>query len=50
MEYSNSILILFAFTNSKDPILAVNKGYQRAKKKLDLIVYSMIKKTPGQGK
>jgi cytochrome P450 len=43
MEYSNRVLMPFGQLIAKIPILPVNKGYQRAKKKLDLIVYSMIK-------
>ena len=43
MEYSNRVRMPFGQLIAKIPILPVNKGYQRAKKKLDLIVYSMIK-------
>src|SRR5918911_3541710 len=43
MEYFNRLLMPFGELIEKIPILAVNKGYQRAKKSLDSIVYNMIK-------
>jgi cytochrome P450 len=42
-EYFNRLLMPFGELIEKIPILRVNKGFQQAKKKLDSIVYSMIK-------
>ncbi len=42
MEYFNSLLTPFGGLIEKIPILPVNKAFQRAKCKLDSIVYSMI--------
>jgi cytochrome P450 len=43
MEYFNRLQMPFGELIEKIPILHINKGYQSAKKKLDSIVYSMIK-------
>jgi cytochrome P450 len=43
MEYFNRLQMPFGELVEKIPILPVNKGYQRAKKLLDSIVYNMIK-------
>ena len=43
MEYFNRLQMPFGELIEKIPILRINKGYQSAKKKLDSIVYSMIK-------
>jgi cytochrome P450 len=43
MEYFNRLQMPFGELIEKIPILSVNKGYQRAKKLLDSIVYNMIK-------
>jgi cytochrome P450 len=43
MEYFNRLQMPFGELIEKIPILPINKGYQSAKKKLDSIVYSMIK-------
>lgn len=43
MEYSNRVQMPFGELIQKIPILSINKGYQTAKKKLDSIVYDMIK-------
>jgi cytochrome P450 len=43
MEYSNRVQMPFGELLEKIPILPVNKSFQRAKKKLDSIVYNMIK-------
>jgi cytochrome P450 len=43
MEYFNRLQMPFGELIEKIPILHINKGYQIAKKKLDSIVYSMIK-------
>jgi cytochrome P450 len=43
MEYFNRLQMPFGELIEKIPILRINKGYQTAKKKLDSIVYSMIK-------
>jgi cytochrome P450 len=42
-EYFNRLLMPFGDLIEKIPVLPVNKGFQTAKKKLDTIVYSMIK-------
>jgi cytochrome P450 len=42
-EYFNRLLMPFGELIEKIPILHVNKGFQQAKKKLDSIVYNMIK-------
>ena len=42
-EYFNRLLMPFGELIEKIPILPINKGFQRAKKKLDSIVYNMIK-------
>jgi cytochrome P450 len=42
-EYFNRLLMQFGELIEKIPILHVNKGFQQAKKKLDSIVYNMIK-------
>ena len=42
-EYFNRLLMPFGELVEKIPILPVNKGFQRAKDKLDSIVYDMIK-------
>src|ERR671939_1628518 len=44
MEYFNRLQMPFGELIEKVPILPINKGYQRAKKTLDSIVYNMIKK------
>jgi cytochrome P450 len=43
MEYFNRLQMPFGELIEKIPILPINKGYQSAKKKLDSIVYNMIK-------
>src|SRR5215467_14247749 len=43
MEYFNRLQMPFGELIEKIPILPINKGYQGAKKKLDSIVYAMIK-------
>lgn len=43
MEYFNRLQMPFGELIEKIPILPINKGYQSAKKKLDSIVWSMIK-------
>jgi len=43
MEYFTRLQMPFGELIEKIPILPINKGYQIAKKKLDSIVYSMIK-------
>lgn len=43
MEYFNRLQMPFGELVEKIPILHVNKGYQRAKRLLDSIVYNMIK-------
>ena len=42
-EYFNRLLMPFGELIEKIPILPINKGFQSAKKKLDSIVYNMIK-------
>ena len=42
-EYFNHLLMPFGELIEKIPVLPINKGFQAAKKKLDSIVYSMIK-------
>jgi cytochrome P450 len=42
-EYFNRLLMPFGELIEKIPVLPINKGFQAAKKKLDSIVYSMIK-------
>jgi cytochrome P450 len=42
-EYFNRLLMPFGELIQRIPILRVNKGFQQAKKKLDSIVYTMIK-------
>jgi cytochrome P450 len=42
-EYFNRLLMPFGELIEKIPILPINKGFQQAKKKLDTIVYNMIK-------
>jgi len=42
-EYFNRLLMPFGELIEKIPILHINKGFQQAKKKLDSIVYNMIK-------
>jgi cytochrome P450 len=42
-EYFNRLLMPFGELVEKIPILPINKGFQSAKKKLDSIVYNMIK-------
>src|SRR5919108_2162132 len=42
-EYFNRLLMPFGELIEKIPVMPVNKGFQAAKKKLDSIVYSMIK-------
>ena len=42
-EYFNRLLMPFGELIEKIPILPINKGFQHAKKKLDSIVYTMIK-------
>jgi cytochrome P450 len=42
-EYFNRLLMPFGELIEKVPILPVNKGFQQAKRKLDSIVYNMIK-------
>jgi cytochrome P450 len=44
MQYNNRLQMPFGELIEKIPILPVNKGYQRAKKTLDSIVYDMITK------
>jgi cytochrome P450 len=43
MEYFNRLQMPFGELIEKIPILPINKGYQSAKRKLDSIVYAMIK-------
>ena len=43
MEYFTRLQMPFRELIEKIPILPINKGYQIAKRKLDSIVYSMIK-------
>jgi cytochrome P450 len=43
MEYFNRLQMPFGELIEKIPILSVNKGFKRAKKTLDSIVYNMIK-------
>src|SRR5215831_7766462 len=43
MEYTNRLQMPFGELIEKIPILPINKGFQSAKKKLDSIVYNMIK-------
>src|SRR5215469_712581 len=43
LEYFNRLQMPFGELIEKIPILPINKGYQSAKKKLDSIVYAMIK-------
>jgi cytochrome P450 len=43
IEYFNRLLMPFGELIEKIPILPINKGFQHAKKKLDTIVYTMIK-------
>jgi len=43
MEYFNRLQMPFGELIEKIPIVPINKGYQSAKKKLDSIVYAMIK-------
>jgi cytochrome P450 len=43
MEYFNRLQMPFGELIEKLPILPINKGYQSAKRKLDSIVYAMIK-------
>ncbi len=42
-EYFNRLLMPFGELIEKIPVLPINKGFQAAKKKLDTIVYRMIK-------
>ena len=42
-EYFNRLLMPFGELIEKIPVLPINKGFQRAKEKLDSIVYAMIK-------
>ena len=42
-EYFNRLLMPFGELIEKIPVLPINKGFQAAKKKLDSIVYNMIK-------
>jgi cytochrome P450 len=42
-EYFNRLLMPFGELIEKIPILPVNKGFQQAKRRLDSIVYNMIK-------
>jgi cytochrome P450 len=42
-EYFNRLLMPFGELIEKIPILHINKGFQQAKRKLDSIVYNMIK-------
>jgi cytochrome P450 len=42
-EYFNRLLMPFGELIERIPVLPINKGFQAAKKKLDSIVYSMIK-------
>lgn len=42
-EYFNRLLMPFGGLIEKIPVLPINKGFQAAKKKLDSIVYRMIK-------
>jgi len=42
-EYFNRLLMPFGELVEKIPILRINKGFQRAKKELDSVVYTMIK-------
>jgi cytochrome P450 len=48
MEYFTRLQMPFGELIEKIPILPINKGYQIAKKKLDSIVYSMIKEHRGK--
>jgi cytochrome P450 len=43
VEYFNRLLMPFGELIEKIPILPINKGFQQAKRKLDSIVYNMIK-------
>jgi cytochrome P450 len=43
VEYFNRLLMPFGELIEKIPVLDVNKGFQQAKRKLDTIVYDMIK-------
>ncbi len=43
MEYFNRLQMPFGELIEKIPMLPINKGYQSAKKKLDSIVYNMVK-------
>src|SRR5262249_30625874 len=43
MKYFNRLQMPFGELIEKIPILSINKGFQHAKKKLDSIVYHMIK-------
>src|ERR671911_1799350 len=43
MKYFNRLLMPFGELIEKIPILPINKGFQKAKRNLDSIVYSMIK-------
>ncbi len=43
MEYFNRLQMPFGELIEKIPILPINKGYQSAKKRLDSIVYNMIR-------
>ena len=42
MEYFNRLLMPFGELIEKIPILPINKGFQKAKKNLDTIVFRMI--------
>src|SRR2546427_7785959 len=42
-EYFNRLLMPFGELIEKIPVLRVNKGFQASKRKLDSIVYNMIK-------
>lgn len=46
-EYFNRLLMPFGELIEKIPVLPVNKSFQHAKKKLDSIVYNMIKEHRG---
>jgi cytochrome P450 len=48
MEYFNRLRMPFGELIEKIPILPIYKGYQSAKKKLDSIVYAMIKEHRGK--
>jgi cytochrome P450 len=48
MEYFTRLQMPFGELIEKIPILPINKGYRIAKKKLDSIVYSMIKEHRGK--